>query len=280
MAVQVVTDSTSDISPGEASELGVRVVPLLVAFGEEVFRDRVDISPSEFYDRLVSSPEFPKTSQPSVEDFATVYREVAGEGDDIASIHVSSKLSGTLNSASVASETSDLGTTRVELLDSYTAGVGLRAVVEAAAAHARKGAPLEEVTAVARSVMARSRVIVAVDTLEYLQKGGRLGRAAALVGGALRFKPILHLEGGEVAPLARVRSREKAIKRIEEEILEDLNMETLFLIYSDDDSGARDLIERISPRLPHTRIEVIQTGPTVGAYMGPKALGFCAVRRS
>ena len=97
MAVQVVTDSTSDISPQDAEELGVAVVPAIVAFGDDVFRDRVDITPSEFYDRLVISRDFPKTSQPSVEAFATVYREIAAKGDDIASIHVSSKLSGTLN---------------------------------------------------------------------------------------------------------------------------------------------------------------------------------------
>ena len=279
MAVQVVTDSTSDISPQDAEELGVTVVPAIVAFGDDVFRDRVDITPSEFYERLVNSRDFPKTSQPSVEAFATVYREIAANGHDIASIHVSSKLSGTLNSASIASETSELET-RIELLDSYTAGVGLRAVVEAAAAQAREGAPLEEVTAAARSVMARCRVVVAVDTLEYLQKGGRIGRASAFLGSALRIKPLIQIDGGEVAPFDRVRTRSKAVKRLEEVALEDLTLEKLFVIYSDNDTSATELVEHVSPHLPHTRIEVIQTGPTVGAYLGPNALGICAVRRS
>ena len=279
MAVQVVTDSTSDISPDEAGGLGVRVVPALVAFGDDVFRDRVDITPSEFYARLVTSREFPKTSQPSVEAFASVYREVAAEGHDIASIHVSSKLSGTLNSASIASETSELET-RVELVDSYTAGVGLRAVVEAAAERARAGAPLEEVTAAARSVMARNRVVVTLDTLEFLQKGGRIGRASALVGSALRIKPLIHIDGGEVAPFDRVRTRSKAVRRLEEVALEDRTIETLFVIYSDNDASAAELVEHVTPHLPHTRIEVIQTGPTVGAYLGPNALGICAVKRS
>ena len=279
MAVQVVTDSTSDISPDEAEGLGVRVVPALVAFGDDVFRDRVDITPSEFYARLVSSREFPKTSQPSVEAFASVYREVAAEGHDIASIHVSSKLSGTLNSASIASETSELET-RVELVDSYTAGVGLRAVVEAAAERARAGARLEEVTAAARSVMARNRVVVTLDTLEFLQKGGRIGRASALVGSALRIKPLIHIDGGEVAPFDRVRTRSKAVRRLEEVALEDRTIETLFVIYSDNDASAAELVEHVTPHLPHTRIEVIQTGPTVGAYLGPNALGICAVKRS
>ena len=279
MAVQVVTDSTSDISPDEAEGLGVRIVPALVAFGDDVFRDRVDITPSEFYARLVTSREFPKTSQPSVEAFASVYREVAAEGHDIASIHVSSKLSGTLNSASIASETSELET-RVELVDSYTAGVGLRAVVEAAAERARAGAPLEEVTAAARSVMARNRVVVTLDTLEFLQKGGRIGRASALLGSALRIKPLIHIDGGEVAPFDRVRTRSKAVRRLEEVALEDRTIETLFVIYSDNDASAAELVEHVTPHLPHTRIEVIQTGPTVGAYLGPNALGICAVKRS
>ncbi len=279
MAVQVVTDSTSDISPDEAEGLGVRVVPALVAFGDDVFRDRVDITPSEFYARLVSSREFPKTSQPSVEAFASVYREVAAEGHDIASIHVSSKLSGTLNSASIASETSELET-RVELVDSYTAGVGLRAVVEAAAERARARAPLEEVTAAARSVMARNRVVVTLDTLEFLQKGGRIGRASALVGSALRIKPLIQIDGGEVAPFDRVRTRSKAVRRLEEVALEDRTIETLFVIYSDNDASAAELVEHVTPHLPHTRIEVIQTGPTVGAYLGPNALGICVVKRS
>ena len=279
MAAQVVTDSTSDISPDEAEGLGVRIVPALVAFGDDVFRDRVDITPSEFYARLVSSREFPKTSQPSVQAFASVYREVAAEGHDIASIHVSSKLSGTLNSASIASETSELET-RVELVDSYTAGVGLRAVVEAAAERARAGAPLEEVTAAARSVMARNRVVVTLDTLEFLQKGGRIGRASALLGSALRIKPLIHIDGGEVAPFDRVRTRSKAVRRLEEVALEDRTIETLFVIYSDNDASAAELVEHVTPHLPHTRIEVIQTGPTVGAYLGPNALGICAVKRS
>ncbi len=279
MAVQVVTDSTSDISPPEAEELGVKVVPALVAFGDDVFRDRVDITPSEFYERLTTSGEFPKTSQPSVEAFATVYREVAAEGNDIASIHCSSKLSGTLNSASVASETSELET-RIELLDSYTVSGGLRAAVEAAAARAREGAPLEEVTAAARSVIDRGRVVVALDTLEYLQKGGRIGRAGAFFGSALRIKPLLHIDGGEVAPLDRVRTWAKVVKRVEEVAIEDRAIETLFVIYSDSDAAATELIERVSPHLPHTRIEAIQTGPAIGAHLGPNALGVCTVRRS
>ena len=279
MAVRVVTDSTSDISPPEAEELGVRVIPTLVAFGDEVFRDRVEITPSEFYERLTASREFPKTSQPSVEAFAAVYREVADAGgDEIASIHVSSKLSGTLNSASVARETSELAT-RVELLDSLTAGVGLRAVVEAAAGIAREGGTLEEVLGAARGVMERSHVYVALDTLEYLHKGGRIGRAGAFVGTALRIKPIIHIEGGEVAPFDRVRTRARAVKRIEKAALAEGALEALYVIYSDDDAGARELIERVSPQLGGTRIEVIQTGPTVGAYLGPNALGICTVRR-
>ncbi len=278
MAVRVVTDSTSDISQESAAELGVTVVPALVAFGDDELRDGVDIPPTAFFERLVSSREFPRTSQPPVEAFATVYREIAAAGDDIASIHVSSRLSGTLNSASIASETSELET-RVEVVDSYSASVGLRAAVLAAADRAREGGSLEEVSDAARSVIARNHVVVALDTLEYLRKGGRIGRAQELFGSALRIKPIIHIDGGEVAPLERVRTRSKALRRLEELALEDRTIEALCVTWSADDSGAAELIERVRPHLPHTRIESLQMGPGVGAHVGPNATGFCTVRR-
>ena len=278
MAVRVVTDSTSDISQESAAELGVTVVPALVAFGDDELRDGVDITPTAFFERLVSSREFPRTSQPSVEAFATVYREIAAAGDDVASIHVSSRLSGTLNSASIASETSELET-RVEVVDSYSASVGLRAAVLAAAERAREGGSLEEVSDAARSVIARNHVVVALDTLEYLRKGGRIGRAQELFGSALRIKPIIHIDGGEVAPLERVRTRSKALNRLEELALEDRTIEALCITWSADDSGATELLERVRPHLPHTRLEVMQMGPGVGAHVGPNATGFCTVRR-
>ena len=111
-------------------------------------------------------------------------------------------------------------------------------------------------------------------------RGGRIGRATQLLGSALRLKPIIHIDGGEVAPFGRVRTRAKVVRRLEEVALEDLTLETLFVIFSDDDAGAKELVQSVSPHLPHTRIEVIQTGPTVGAYLGPNALGICTVQRS
>ena len=278
MAVRVVTDSTSDLTPEAAAEVGVTVVPALVVFGGESLRDRVDVDPAAFYERLVSSREFPTTSQPPVEAFAAAYREIAAEGLDIASIHVSSRLSGTLNSASVASETNDLGV-RVELVDSYTVGAALRAAVLAAARRARDGGTLEEVTAAARGAMARSQVVVALDTLEYLRKGGRIGRASALLGSALRLKPLIHIDGGEVAPFDRVRTRARALARLEQVALDDPTIESLCAIWSDDESGAAGLIERVRPHLPHTRLETLQLGPAIGAHVGPNATGVCTVRR-
>ena len=278
MAVRVVTDSTSDLSPELAAELGVTIVPALVVFGDEALRDRVDINPTAFYERLVTAREFPKTSQPPVEAFAAVYREIASTGDDIASIHVSSRLSGTLNSASLASETSDLAT-RVELVDSYTASAGLGAAVVAAAERACQGGSLEEVTAAARSVMARSHVVVALDTLEYLQKGGRIGRASAFLGSALRIKPLIHIDGGEVVPFDRVRTRSKALRRLEGVALEDPTIETLYAVWTDNDAGAASLLEQVRPHLPHTQLELLQVGPAIGAHVGPNATGICTVRR-
>ena len=278
MAVRVVTDSTCDLDAGTVERLGITVVPLTVLFGAEALQDGVDIDATTFYKRLTAAPELPKTSQPSVEAFLDVYRSLAAAGDEIVSIHISSRLSGTLNSASVARETRDL-VARVELIDSYTVSVGLGVAVVAAAECAQEGGSLEEVAAAARSAMERAHVVIALGTLEYLQKGGRIGRAGAFVGSALRIKPIVHLDGGEVAPLERVRTHARALRRIEEIATEDQTIEALYVAWTADDDAAAALLERVRPRLPHTRLEVAHIGPTVGTYVGPGATGICTVRR-
>lgn len=278
MAVRVVTDSTCDLPPETVAQLGITVIPLTVLFGDEALQDGIDIDATTFYDRLAAAPDLPKTSQPSVEAFLAVYRAIAAEGHEIVSIHISSRLSGTLNSASVARETGDLDA-RVELIDSYTVSMGLGVAVVAAAERAQQGGSLEEVAAAAQSGMERAHVVVALDTLEYLRRGGRIGRAGAFLGSALRIKPIVHLDGGEVAPLERVRTHARAIRRIEEIATEDRTIEALHVVWTADDAAAAALLERVRPLLPHTQLEVGHIGPTVGTYVGPNATGICTVRR-
>lgn len=278
MAVRIVTDSTCDLPPALVEANGIAVVPLTVFFGDEPFLDSVDISAEEFYERQASSKELPRTSQPSVELFREAYERCGADGNEIVSIHLSSKLSGTLNAASVAREevAPDI---HVDLIDSYNVSLGLGLIVLEAAHAANSGASLAEVVATARRAMDRVSVHVAVDTLEFLQRGGRIGRARSFLGSVLSIKPILRVEDGEVAPFERVRTRSKATERIFEIAAGMGRAKTMFVACSGNDEEARALIERLRPVLPHTDIILGQLGPVVGVYTGANALGIAALER-
>lgn len=278
MPVRIVTDSTCDLPPALVAAHGITVVPLTVFFGEEALLDSVDISAPAFYERMTSSGVLPRTSQPSVELFRRAYLEAAENGEEIVSIHLSSKLSGTLNAASVARE-EVAPEVHVDLIDSYNVSLGLGLIVLEAARAAQSGATLTEVVATARRVMDRVSVYVCVDTLEYLKKGGRIGRASSFLGSVLSIKPILHVEDGEVAPFERVRTRARATERLFELAASQARAKQMFVAAGGDDTAARELIERLRPILPHTDLFVGQLGPVVGVYTGPGALGIAALER-
>ncbi len=278
MAVRIVTDSTCDLPLSDVERYGITVVPLTVFFGEEAFLDGVEISGSDFYARMVASKSLPRTSQPSVELFQDAYRSLAGDGVEIVSIHVSSKLSGTLNAASIAREVVKHDV-HVDLIDSYNVSLGLGLIVLEAARAAQSGATLAEVVATARRAMDRVSVHVAVDTLEYLQKGGRIGRARSLLGSVLSIKPIVCVDDGEVAPFERVRTRAKAIERMFELASGMPRAKEMFIGCGGDDTEGRALLERLRPLLPHTELRIGYLGPVVGVYTGPNALGIAALER-
>jgi DegV family protein with EDD domain len=278
MAVRIVTDSTCDLPAALVQAHGITVVPLTVFFGDEAFLDTVDITAGEFYERLAVSKELPRTSQPSVELFREAYERCGADGDEIVSIHLSSKLSGTLNAASVARE-AVAPEIHVDLIDSYNVSLGLGLIVLEAARAAQGGASLADVVAVTRRAMDRVSVHVVVDTLEFLQRGGRIGRARSFLGSVLSIKPILRVEDGEVAPFERVRTRSKAIERMFELGVSMARAKELFVACSGSDEEARALIERLRPALPHTDIILGHLGPIVGVYTGPNALGIAALER-
>lgn len=278
MTVRVVTDSTCDLPRALAADFGVTIVPLTVFFGEEALLDGIDIGPGAFYERMKASPILPRTSQPSVELFQRAYEQLAREGHDVVSIHLSSKLSGTLNAASVAREVV-AHTVHVDLIDSYNVSLGLGLIVLEAAAAAKAGATLAEVVAVARRAMDRTSVVVVVDTLEYLQKGGRIGRARSLLGSVLSIKPLLNVVDGEVAPFERVRTRRKALERIYELATGMPRAKAMFVACGGNDADAEEMIERLRPMLPHTELRLAQLGPVVGVYTGPNAVGIAALER-
>ena len=213
MTVKIVTDSTSDIPPSLAEELGITVVPLNVHFGTDVFKDGIDIKPDEFYGKLVSSSRLPTTSQPSVGDFLSIYDELGKEHKEIVSIHISGKLSGTLKSATQA-KAQYSGDARIEAIDSKHGSIGLAMVALAAYKAASDGLGLDDVIKEIQSAINEVEFFAMVDTLEYLEKGGRIGKAQAFMGSMLKIKPILTVRDGEVFPLEKIRSRNKGIDRI------------------------------------------------------------------
>lgn len=274
MGVRVVTDSTCDLLPELAARYGLVVVPLTVSFGDEALLDGVEIAAGEFYERLTAASELPRTSQPSVERFRKVYEELPD--DEIVSIHISARLSGTHNSASLARDQQP-DPSRIEVIDSRTVSMGLGAVAMEAAKVAQTGGSRAEVIAAANHAIERVKVIALVDSLEYLRRGGRIGRASSLLGSLLSIKPLLHVEEGEVAPLERVRTRGKAVQRLLDLATADPKSRLLFVGCGGNDAEAEAFLERLRPKLPETETHLGQIGPVVGVHTGPNVLGVAVV---
>ncbi|MBI2935483.1 MAG: DegV family protein [Chloroflexi bacterium] len=272
MAVKVVTDSTSDLPPELASQLGVTVVPLNVHFGAQTFRDGVDLTAEEFFQRLISSPKPPTTSQPSIGAFASTYQRIIGEAEAIVSVHVSSRVSGTYNAALQASAEVKRDAP-IEVVDTQQASLALSLIVLAAARAARQGGKLREVLAETQRAMEQVRCLVLVDTLEYLEKGGRIGKAQAFLGSLLQVKPILTVKDGEVHPVERVRTRQKALERLVELTQGRAPLQALAIGYSTTPGEAQTLSQRLQPLLPQGQPLIGRFGPVIGTYLGPGAIG-------
>ncbi|MBI2856470.1 MAG: DegV family protein [Chloroflexi bacterium] len=272
MAVKVITDSTADLPPALAEELGIEVIPLNVHFGTEVYRDGVDIQGDDFYQRLTSGSRLPTTSQPSVGDFLNLYQKLGETADEIVSVHISAKLSGTYNSAIQAREQYQ-GPSRIEVLDSQQGCMGLGLIAIAAARAAQRGIGLDEVMRETRETMTLVRFFGLLDTLEYLEKGGRIGKAQAFVGSLLHIKPLLVIKDGEAHPLERARTRGKGIDRIYQLVEEHMPLEDLAVVYTTTPAEAQELAQRLKPFLPDKEIVLSQIGPVVGTYLGPRVLG-------
>ncbi len=276
MTVKIVTDSTSDIPPELAAELGVTVVPLTVFFGEEAFKDGIDITRDEFMQRLTTGGVFPRTSQPSPGDFLEVYKKLTEAGDEVVSIHISDKLSGTLNSARSAVQA--LSGARIELVDTQLASLALTLVVRAAAVAANGGAAVEEVARIAEQTASKIDLFFLLDTLEYLSKGGRIGKAQALIGGLLSIKPVLKLVDGELHPHEKVRTRAKALARMKEIAAAGAPYEEIALIH---ELAAEDVqaFEDVLRPLSKAPLLVGLIGSVIGTHTGPNVDGF-AMRRA
>lgn len=277
MPVRVVTDSTADLPPHVAEELGVSIVPLMVVFGDKAYRDGMDLSSAQFFEQLTQSSVLPTTSQPSVGAFQETYGKLARETKEIVSIHISSKASGTVEAALRARETIAEGP-RIEVVDSLSASMGLGLIVMAAARAAKAGASLDDVAELARSMVPRVHVFALLETLEYLRRGGRIGRAQAFLGSVLNLKPILGLRDGEVHPVARVRTRQKAIDKMFELAMAHDNIAEAAVLHSTTPADGEALARRVSARLPGVPVHTGHIGPVIGVHGGPGIMGIIVVQ--
>ncbi len=275
--VAIVTDSTSDLPSEFSRSLPIHTLPLQVIWGEEILKDRVDIQPQAFYERLASAKVMPTTSQVTPEAVKELYSRLLDEGYDILSIHISSKLSGTLDSATQAKTA--LGKGNIELFDSLMTSMAMGFQVLAAARAAKEGASLKECTAQAEQVRANTNVYFAVSTLEFLHRGGRIGGAAAFLGTALNLKPILALRDGKVEAVERVRTMGKALDRLVDYCakgLEGKRSIRLAVLNANAPHESQLLLEKLSARLNTN--DIIETfhsdiSPVLGTHAGPGTVG-------
>ena len=270
--ISVVTDSTSDLPQALRREWEIGVVPLSVNFGNESLRDGVDVTHEEFMRRLAASKAMPTTSQPPPGLFEEEYLRLADEGaEGIVSVHLSEKLSGTASSARIAAE-AVADRVPVEVVDSRSLSLGLGFLALEAARAARAGRDLAGVAEAVRRIVPNIHIIFFADTLEYLQRGGRIGRAAALAGSILSLKPLMRVDEGVVVPYERTRTRSKAIDGLVKFAADFPHIRQLAALEIGE-GALETLLDRLAGVFPRERILVNKGSPVIGVHTGPGALG-------
>jgi DegV family protein with EDD domain len=270
----VVLDSTADFPDAPARYPNMRVVPLYVRFGEESFKDYVELGPDAFYDRLRTAETLPTTSQPTPQDFLEAYEEL-GQYERILSLHIASNLSGTYASAGLAAQ--ELGGDRVRLLDSRTASAAIAMLALAVQRRLERGTTDEEVEALVATYARNAGLLFTVDTLEFLAKGGRIGRARALAGQLLNVKPILTIDDGEVVPLTRVRGWGKAMAEFSKRFAgttQDGPSLRVGIAHAQAPERVAELEALVREARPQAQVEHVTTlGAVVGTHAGPGTVG-------
>lgn len=272
MPVQIVTDSAADLTPEQAAALGVRIVPLMIRFGDEEYVDVVELSPEAFYAKMAELDVLPSTAAPSPGAFEKAFREAGAGGDQVVCINLSSDLSATMSSAVNAARAVE-GDVDVRVVDSkgITATLGLKviAAVEAAAA----GAGADEVVALVEAMRPGTHIFGALNTLDNLKKGGRIGGAQAMLGSMLSIKPIVDISSGAVKEAAKVRTRRKSLVWLRDRLFEEAAEPEVVAVCSGLAPDADELIELLAPRYGADRIQRWTIGPVIGAHGGPEVIG-------
>lgn len=273
--IAVVTDSTADIPVAMQVELGISVIPLNVIFGDKTFKDGVDMTSKDFFESLPTSSVHPSTSQPSPGEFVELYRELLRDHSSIISVHISSGLSGTHQSATMAKDM--LPEADITVIDSRTASLGCGLAVIAGAEARNSGADKETIVSLVESVCQKQILLLTVETLEWLQRNGRIGKASALLGSLLNVHPILKVHEGQVAPHAKVRGKMSkvltAIVEAGQEFVPAGSSVRLGIVHGNAEAKARELAEMLSKVYDVKTVVYNEIGPVIGVHVGPGALG-------
>jgi DegV family protein with EDD domain len=269
----VVTDSTADLPGDWRDRYDIDVVPLKVIFGEETFRDGVDINNQEFFARLATSSKLPTTSAPSPGEFAEVYERLAKDHDGCISIHIGAQLSATAESARVGAQSVE--GFRVDVIDSETVTMPMAFLCKVAA----ESASLDEATAAVKQRIPGGRVLALLDTLRYIEMGGRVSRAQAMIGTMLDLKPLLLVKDREIKSVDRVRTRSRAIPRMIEFFESDMPVEYVGVVHAQAPEDAERIAAGLRERHPDLEIPIGQIGCVLGTHTGPKALGLVYIKK-
>jgi len=271
--MKIVTDSTADLPKNLVEEFDIEIVPLTVLLGDKSFRDYYDLSPNKFFKMLHETDEFPTTSQPSVDEFLKVYKKI-GDKEDILSIHISSNLSATCQSANLALQ--QLPGWKVKIIDSRFTSVGLGLIILEVAKAVKDGAGFQDVINLVDRIKSSMKIYFSVDSLEHLQRGGRIGKASAFLGTMLKIKPLLALEEGMVVPIERIRGSNKLIARMLELIKENADQgKTLKagFIWGESDEMAMSLIQQMKDSIEFQEVYRGSVGNVITSHTGPTVFG-------
>ena len=272
--VAIVTDSTAYLPKELVNQYGIPIAPLVVIWSGETLRDDIDIKPGEFYQRLQTAKEMPSTSQPPIPEFTGIFEKLHGEGYEILAVLISQHLSGTIASAEQAKQA--LPEATIEIFNSESTAMAMGFQVLAAVRAAKEGASLAECLAVAEKARANSGIIFAVDTLEFLHRGGRIGGASRYLGTALQLKPLLTLQEGKIEALERVRTKKKAHARLSDIVVERLAGKPnirLATLHANALEDATALLEQTSERLNVVEKVFSEVSPVIGTHVGPGTVG-------
>ncbi|MFA5367798.1 MAG: DegV family protein [Dehalococcoidia bacterium] len=274
MAVKIVTDSTADLQPGVAVELGIKEVPLYVKFENDVYRDRVDISSDELFSRMERDPVMPVTLPPTPQDFADIYRAAAKDADAIVSIHISSKMSETCENAIRGRELAGVACP-VEIIDSMWVSAALGMLVTDAARNAMAGKKYDDIVKSVKDSIPRIDYLGMFDNLDYLSRGGRIGKAKAFLGTVIGIKLLLTIGDGEFLPSDRVYGYNKALDRLRQFVVTAGRLKEVAVVHSDMPDDADLLAGRIKSilHIDPVPVNIVSLGPVLGVHVGPGTLG-------